>query len=118
MGLFFVFRERICNRRRTSASRPTTGSMLPSAASRTRSLAYWRSVGHGVVGVGSCVGNCRRGVAGSGILYGPFELGGVDTELRHDRLHVAGHFIESEYAGACEPVRCARATLSTIRGVG
>ena len=37
-GLFFVRRLRICMTRRTSVSRPMTGSSFPSAASRVRSV--------------------------------------------------------------------------------
>ena len=41
IGLFLVRRERICNTRRISSSRPITGSSLPSRASVTKSRAYF-----------------------------------------------------------------------------
>ena len=40
IGLFFVRRDRICNTRRISSSRPMTGSNLPARARSFRFLAY------------------------------------------------------------------------------
>ena len=40
MGLFLVRRERICNTRRISSSRPITGSSLPRRACSLRLIAY------------------------------------------------------------------------------
>mmetsp|Transcript_10992 Transcript_10992/g.28145 ORF Transcript_10992/g.28145 Transcript_10992/m.28145 type:complete len:253 (+) Transcript_10992:673-1431(+) len=56
MGLFLVRRERTVIARRTSSSRPMTGSSLPSRAKAVRSLAYFSSASY----VPSCVRDVMR----------------------------------------------------------
>jgi len=53
IGLFFFFRPRISNTRRTSASRPMTGSSSPRSAEADKSTVNWRRSLPNLSGTGS-----------------------------------------------------------------